>query len=65
MRLPWTFNATLSISRTIKPRLSHTNDWRHTEQLSAHLVKVRWGKLRIVRLRHTKDQARRLGLPII
>jgi hypothetical protein len=65
MRLPWTFNATLSLSRTIKPRLSHANDWRHTEQLSAHLVKMRWGKLRIVRLRHTEDQARRLGLPII
>jgi hypothetical protein len=65
MRLPWTFNATLSLSKTIRPRLSHTNDWRHTEQLSAHLVKIRWGGLRIVRLRHTENQARRLGLPII
>ena len=65
MRLPWTYNSTISFSRTLRLRWSHHNDWRHTEQLSAHLVKIRWGTLRIVRLRHTKDQAKRLGLPII
>jgi hypothetical protein len=65
MRIPWSYNSVVSITRTVKPGWSFHKDWRHTDQLSAHLVKVRYGNFRVVRLRHTKNHAKRLGLPVI
>jgi len=65
VRIPWSFNGVVSLTVAIKPRLSCAVDWRHTESLSAHLVKLRYGRLRIVRLRHSADHAKRLGLPVI
>jgi hypothetical protein len=65
IRVPWLYNGLISLSVTIKPKLSYSVDWRHTDSLSAHLVKLRYGRLRIVRLRRSADHARRLGLPVI
>jgi hypothetical protein len=39
--------------------------WRHDHLQSYHLVRLKVGKLSIIRLRQTADHARRLGLPIV
>jgi len=65
MRLPWSHNATLSLSPTRIPAFSKRSVWRHNDTTSAHIVSVRLGLFRLVRLRPTHDHAKRLGLPIV
>jgi hypothetical protein len=63
-RLPWQYAGVVSIVWAKSPRKVQSI-WRHDDQQSYHLVRLKVGKLSIIRLRQTADHARRLGLPIV
>ena len=63
-RFPWQHDGTVSIVWANCPRKVQSI-WRHDELQSYHLVRLKLGKLSILRLRQTADHARRLGLPIV
>jgi hypothetical protein len=63
-RFPWQYNGTVSVTWATSPRKAQSI-WRHDHQQSYHLVRLKVGKLSIIRLRQTADHARRLGLPIV
>ena len=63
-RLPWQHAGIVSIVWAKSPRKVQSI-WRHDCHHSYHLVRLKLGKLSILRLRQTADHARRLGLPIV
>jgi hypothetical protein len=63
-RLPWQYSGVVSILWADCPRKVQSI-WRHDHLQSYHLVRLKIGKLSILRLRQTTDHARRLGLPIV
>ena len=63
-RFPWQYNGTVSLVWAKSPRKVQSI-WRHDHQQGYHLVRLKVGKLSILRLRQTADHARRLGLPIV
>jgi hypothetical protein len=63
-RLPWQYSGAISILWADCPRKVQSI-WRHDRHHSYHLVRLKVGKLSILRLRQTADHARRLGLPIV
>jgi hypothetical protein len=63
-RFPWQYNGTVSLVWAKSPRKVQSI-WRHDCEFSCHLVRLKVGKLSIIRLRQTADHARRLGLPIV
>jgi hypothetical protein len=63
-RLPWQYSGVVSILWADCPRKVQSI-WRHDRRHSYHLVRLKIGKLSILRLRQTADHARRLGLPIV
>ena len=63
-RIPWQHAGVVSIVWAKSPRKVQSI-WRHDELQSYHLVRLKLGKLSILRLRQTADHARRLGLPIV
>ena len=63
-RIPWQHSGVVSILWADCPRKVQSI-WRHDNRHSYHLVRLKLGKLSILRLRQTADHARRLGLPIV
>lgn len=63
IRLLWHHAAIISLRLSREPKLSLVAKWRHDEQVKAHTLQIKLGRLRIIRFRPSLHHARRLGLP--